>query len=56
VLQMALSSNVIVQGGTFISAQGDFHNHNRDSEYGTHDFRFVQKSILIDDPMKDSIC
>ena len=48
--QMAHSSNLII-GSTFNSAQGDFHIHNRDSESGMHDFRFVQKSMLIDDPM-----
>ena len=52
VLKMAHSSNIII-GSTFNSAQGDFHVHNRDSESGMHDFRSVQKTILIDDPMKD---
>jgi hypothetical protein len=47
-------SNVVNQGSTFNSAQGD-QIHNRDSESGMHDFRSVQKSILIDDPMKDFI-
>ena len=55
VLQMALSSNVIIHGGTFNSAQGDLHINNRNSESGMHDFRSVQKRILIDDPMKDFI-
>ena len=55
VVEMAHSSNVIIQGGTFNSAQGDFHINNNDS--GMHNFtgRFVQKSILIDDQMKDFI-
>jgi hypothetical protein len=42
------SSNVMINGGTFISAQGD-----RDS--GMYYLRFVQKTILIDDSMKDFI-
>ena len=33
------SSNVIIHGGTFNSVQGDFHNHNVDSESGVHDYR-----------------
>jgi hypothetical protein len=45
-------SNVIY-GGTFNSAQGDFHINNKDT--GMHDFRSVQISILIDDPVKDFI-
>ena len=47
------SSNVIIHGGTFNSAQaqGDLHINNKDS--GMHDFWSVQKSILIDDSMKD---
>ena len=52
-LEMNPSSNVIIHGGTFNSAQGDFHIHNRNSESGMHDFKSVQKSILIDDSMKD---
>jgi hypothetical protein len=44
-------SNVIINGSTFNSAQGGFHIYDRDSESGMHDFMFVQKSILIDDPM-----
>ena len=43
------SSNVIIQGSTFNSAQGDIHINQTDS--GMHDFRSVQKSILIDDPI-----
>ena len=52
VLEMA---NVNIHGGTFnsLAVQGDFHNNNKDS--GMHDFRSVQESILIDDPMKDFI-
>jgi hypothetical protein len=54
--EMANSSNVLIHGSIFNSAQGDFHIHNRDSESGMHDFRFIiQKSTLIDDPMKDFI-
>ena len=49
---MSHSSNLII-GSTFNSAQGDFHIHSRDSESGMHNFMSVQKSILIDDPMKD---
>ena len=57
VVQMAhfKFSNAIIQGGTFNSAQGGLHVDNRDSKSGMHDFRSVQKSILIDDPMKDFI-
>ena len=55
VVEMAQSSNVIVNGGTFNSAQGDLHIHSRDSESGMHDFSSVHISILIDDPMKDFI-
>ena len=46
-MEIAHSSNVMIQasGSTFNSAQGDIHIHNRDSESGTHNFRFVQKSI-----------
>ena len=52
-VEMAHSSNVIIHGGTFNSAQGDLHINNKDS--GMQDFigLSVQKSILIDDPMKD---
>ena len=52
-LGMAHSSNVIIHGSTFNSAQGDLHINNKDS--GMHDFRFVQKSILINDPIKDFV-
>ena len=57
VLAMALSSNpnVFIHGSTFNSAQGDFHIHNGDSESGMHNFRSFQKSILIDDPIKDFV-
>ena len=41
-------------GGTFNSAQGDIHAHNRNSESGMRNFMSV-KSILIDDPMKDFV-
>jgi hypothetical protein len=53
---MAHFSNVIINDGSFKfnSAQGDLHIHNRDSESGMH-FRSIQKSTLIDDPMKDFI-
>jgi hypothetical protein len=51
---MAHFSNVIIHGITFNSVQGDLHN-DRDSKSGMHDFRSVQKSILIGDPMKDFI-
>jgi hypothetical protein len=51
--EMAHSSNVIINGSTFNSAQGDIHINNKDS--GMHGFMSVQKSILIDDPMKDFI-
>ena len=56
-VEMAHSSNVIIHGSTFNSAQGDLHIHNKDSklESGMHDFRSIQRSILIDDPMKDFI-
>jgi hypothetical protein len=52
------ASNVIIHGGSFVPVQGDIHiinttTDNRDS--GMHDFWSVQKSILIDDPMKDLI-
>ena len=53
VLKMAHSSNVYIDKGTFNSAQGDIHVYNRDSESGMHNFRSVQKSTLIDDPIKD---
>ena len=52
---MAHFSNAIVNGGTFNSAHGDLVINNRDSESGMHDFRSVEKSILIDDSMKDFI-
>ena len=57
VVEMAHTSNVIIQGGTFNSAQGDFHINNKDSESGMHNFRSVQKSIsiLIDDTIKDFV-
>ena len=43
--QMALSSNVFIDRGTFNSAQGDMiHIHNGNSEYGMHDFTSVQKN------------
>jgi hypothetical protein len=50
-------SNVIIHGGAFssLAAQGGFHVNNRDSESGVHNFRSVQKRILIDDPMQDFI-
>ena len=53
VVGMAHSSNVIIQGGIFNSAQADVHINNKDS--GMHDFRSVQKSLHIDDLMKDFI-
>ena len=55
VLEMAHSSNVIIHGGIFNSAQGDFHINNKDS--GMYVLRSVQKSIqvLIDDPIKDFV-
>ena len=52
------SSNLII-GSTLNSVQGDFHIYNiifnMDLGSGKHDFRVrsVQKSILVDDPMKD---
>ena len=51
------SSNVIIHGSTFNSAQGDLHIHNGYSlaESGTHDFNSLEKSILIVDPIKDFI-
>jgi hypothetical protein len=52
-LEMAHSSNVFINGSTFNSAQGDIHINNKDS--GMPHFRSVQKSILIDNPMKDFI-
>ena len=52
--EMAHSSNVMIHGSTFISAQGDLHIHNR-NESGKHNFMSVQKSILIDDWIKDFI-
>ena len=52
VVEMAHFSNVVIQGGTFNSAQGDLHINNKDPESGMHDLRSIQKSILIDDPMK----
>ena len=39
-------ANVIIHGGTFNSAKGDLHFHNRDPEFGMYDFRSVLKSIL----------
>ena len=51
VLEMA---NVIIHGGTFNSAQGDFHINNlKDS--GMYNFRSVQRCILINNPMKDFV-
>ena len=51
-LEMAHSnlSNVIIHGGTFNSAQGNLHIHNRYSqaESGTHDF----KSVEIEHPYR----
>ena len=46
---------MIINGGTFNSAKGDLHINDRDPESGMHDFRSVQKCILIDDQVKDSI-
>ena len=54
VVEMAHVSNVFIHGGTFNSAH-DLHINDRDPESGMHDFRSVQKSIFIDDPMKDFI-
>ena len=54
-VEMAHSSNVMIPRATFISAQGDVHIHNRDSESGMHNFGSVQESILIDDRIKDFI-
>lgn len=50
-------SNVIINGSTFNSAHGglSINNSLRDPEFGMHDFMFVLKRILIDDPMKDFI-
>ena len=45
--------NVIIHGGTFVSAQGDVQINNKES--GMHDFRSVQNDILIDDLMKGFI-
>jgi hypothetical protein len=50
VVEMAHSSYLII-GGTIYSAQSGIHINNKDS--GMQDFMSVQKSILIDDPMKD---
>ena len=55
VVEMAHSSNAIIHGGTFNSAQGDFHIHNRDSESGMHDFKLIQNNIFVNDRMKDFI-
>ena len=55
VLEMALSSNVIINGSTINSVQGDFHIHNKDSESGMHNFKSIKKNLLIDDPTKDLI-
>ena len=41
VVEMAHSSNVMIHGSSFNSVQGGFHIHNRDSESGKHDFRFI---------------
>ena len=49
VLEMA---NVIIHGGTFNSAQGDFHINNKES--GMYNFNSVQKSLLIYDPIRTS--
>ena len=49
------SSNVIIQGGIFSSGHGGLTINNGDPEFGMHDFMFVLKVILIDDPMKDFI-
>ena len=56
-VEMAHSSdsNVFIQRSTFNSPQGDLHIHNRDSESGMHNLWSDQKSILIDDSMKDLI-
>ena len=54
-VQMAHSSNVIINGGIFSSGQGDVHIRNEVLEFGMHNFGSVQNSILIDDPMKDLI-
>ena len=50
-----MGSNIFIHRSTINSAQGDFHVHNRDSESGMHNFRSVQISILIGDPMKDFV-
>ena len=50
VVEMYPSSEFFIDGGTVSSAQGNFQIRIRDSESGTHDFRSVQNSILIDDP------
>ena len=34
VVEMAYPTNVMIQGGTLHSAQGDLHIYNRDSESG----------------------
>ena len=56
VVEMGHSSNLSIIGSTFNSAHdGDLHIHNKES--GMHNFRSVQKSILIDDrdAMKDFV-
>ena len=55
VLEMALSSNVIINGSTINSVQGDFHIHNKDLESGMLNFKSIKKNLLIDNPMKDLI-
>ena len=52
-VEMSHSSNAIIHGSTFNSAQDNIHVYKTDS--GMHDFSSVQKSTLIDDPMKDFI-
>ena len=51
-IEMAHFSNAIINGGTFNSVQGDLQIINVYSESGMYNFRSVQKSVLIDDPMK----
>ena len=52
-LPVLAMANFFIHGSTINSVQGDFHINNKDS--GMHDFTSVQKSILIDDPIKDFI-
>ena len=51
VLEMALSSNFMVHSNIIVHGS----TINKDSESGMHNFKFIQKKLLIDDPMKDLI-